>query len=761
MDAKHLVLVAMIGSAVTACGGGGGGGSGGGGGMSAGPGTPMVFRFEADHLDQVGAPAAHARGVTGEGVTIAIFDSGVRGSHQEFAGRLGPGFDATFDDEDPGNPNTINGNPLEASNDPYADASGHGTHVAGIALGANVGVAPGATLASYRLGDPIGIDNIKQALDHALARDDIAVINMSFGLSLGGNSPDDPERQRMITGITEQDWIFVNAAGNDDGDGVTGGGRYVDDPDFQGQVLIVGAVNANNEIAGYSSQAHATDDQWGEIIGVVEHFIVAPGQNCSAVGAPGADPHTCTLADPDTADNSYGNRRGTSFAAPVVTGAIALVRSLWPAMDGADVVDLLLETATDLGDPGFDSVYGAGLLNIEAALQPVGDPGAPAGGSTGARRARIAGSSLTYSRAFGDALAGTGAKLDTVMALDAYDRDFYYDLSATVGAHQRPLFDAGLALNRLTGGPANEMVLPGLRIAARYGGSYRGRDYGMVSLTREAVGLSYTLMQFSGRDYLPAGLDKLGVDAALLAPNALLDPALALADAGTRAALDVGLGGGWHFGASADTQHARAGIGANVDSATAVVGYRGVGLAVEASLGSIEERGSVFGTRGDGALSLAEGVETLVVGLTGRIDLTPRLALLGAWYHGEADLDQTASLFGTARGVTVDSAALGLHARLPRGHYAGAMVSQPLAVSGGSLPLNVPVGRVADLVVREVSRIGLAPEHRETDIELYYGLRFGPTGRAQVNLLRRVNPGHFGGAPAETVGTVSLSLNFN
>ena len=67
-----------------------------------------------------------------------------------------------------------------------------------------------------------------------------------------------------------------------------------------------------------------------------------------------------------------GDASGTSFAAPRVTGAAALVRHKFPNLTSPQLKQVLLQTATDLGDPGVDDVYGYGKLNIEGALSPIG-----------------------------------------------------------------------------------------------------------------------------------------------------------------------------------------------------------------------------------------------------------------------------------------------------------------------------------------------------------------------------------------------------
>jgi len=86
----------------------------------------------------------------------------------------------------------------------------------------------------------------------------------------------------------------------------------------------------------------------------MNYFIVAPGTNITSVDY--------------TTTDGYLSESGSSMATPQVSGAAALIKEKWPTMTAEQIANLLFCTATDLGDPGVDPVFGHGLLNIEAAL---------------------------------------------------------------------------------------------------------------------------------------------------------------------------------------------------------------------------------------------------------------------------------------------------------------------------------------------------------------------------------------------------------
>ena len=150
---------------------------------------------------------------------------------------------------------------------------------------------------------------------------------------------------QMRNSAVDNDAIFVFAAGND---GQTESGALsalpIAFPDLQGHFVNVIALNNYGTIAWYSNQCGITQN----------YCIAAPGSGW----------------DTDTQDYASG----TSFATPVISGAIATIKEAFPYMTSSQITALLFTTATDLGAPGIDSVYGWGVLDMEKATKPVGTP---------------------------------------------------------------------------------------------------------------------------------------------------------------------------------------------------------------------------------------------------------------------------------------------------------------------------------------------------------------------------------------------------
>jgi type VII secretion-associated serine protease mycosin len=253
----------------------------------------------------------------GAGVTVAVIDSGVWAGHPDLQGAVLPG-----------------ANVLGDGGDGRKDINGHGTQMASIiaARGRSggrgiLGIAPEAKILPVRPDDgPLLVsDAIKWSVDHGAK-----VINMSFVVLEDGQLAD------AVKQATASDVVLVAASGNDGQGGFEG--EY---PAAYPDVLGVGATDRDGKVASFSHHGPQVD-------------IVAPG----------ADIAMADLAS----SGSYAIGNGTSQAAAVVSGAAALIRSKYPELSAAQVVQRLTSTAVDKGPPGRDDAYGYGELDLMAAL---------------------------------------------------------------------------------------------------------------------------------------------------------------------------------------------------------------------------------------------------------------------------------------------------------------------------------------------------------------------------------------------------------
>lgn len=296
---------------------------------AAGPARADVVRDLQYWLDDYGI--RDAWNITrGAGVTIAVIDTGVDSSHPDLAGAVVAGTDMS-------GVGTADGlTPVGSEN------SRHGTMVASLAAARGsgpedgvIGSAPEASILSVSvlLGEE-GIDSDAQIADAVRwAVDNGAdIINMSLTRNTltWPTSWDDAFLYAM-----QNDVVVIAAAGN------RGSGTVeVGAPATMPGVLTVAGVDQNRRASAESSSQGIT-------IGVS-----APSE-----GLVGAVP-----------GGRHVSWNGTSGAAPIVAGIAALVRSAHPELDAVNVINRLVATATDVGSPGPDFIYGYGLVNAAAAI---------------------------------------------------------------------------------------------------------------------------------------------------------------------------------------------------------------------------------------------------------------------------------------------------------------------------------------------------------------------------------------------------------
>src|SRR5215218_5727197 len=290
------------------------------------PGDPFWAKSGAQQpLRLLRAPAGwelqHAAGAT-----VAVVDSGVDPDHPDLADRLLPGRDYVGGDLDP-------------RDDTIGDARGHGTQVAGIAAAATdngrgiAGVGWGARILPVKVLDRFGSgydSDIAAGMTWA-ADQGADVIN----LSLGG-AADSAVLRDAVDYAGGRGSAVVAAAGND-------GGRAISYPAAIPAVIAVSAGTRTGEPAYFSNHGPWVD-----------------------LSAPGYEVLTTDLVEGP--GEGYVFASGTSFAAPHVAGAAALVSAQHPDWSPAQVAGRLRSSAQDLGPPGIDPYHGAGRLDVAAAL---------------------------------------------------------------------------------------------------------------------------------------------------------------------------------------------------------------------------------------------------------------------------------------------------------------------------------------------------------------------------------------------------------
>ncbi|MCC6625839.1 MAG: S8 family serine peptidase [Chloroflexi bacterium] len=299
-----------------------------------GPNDPLYQGGNQWHLRLIDAAGAWAITTGDPSVLVAIVDSGLDPTHPDLAGKVIGGYDfiaETFTLTDPVGHGTAGASCSTANTD-----DGRGL----------AGLAPGVRLAAFRALGTQGGASFDVARGIIAAADAGArVINCSLGSSAPARSIQD-----ALAYADRKGAVVVVAAGN-------GGTARLSFPAAERGVIAVGATNWRDEVAAFSQRG--------------PHV---------AVSAPGAG----VLGARAGAEQAVVN--GTSFAAPIVSGVVALMLSVAPSLTPADVRRILEGTADDIGPAGFDPAAGWGRVNAARAVAA-----ARAGDTLPNRRAQIAG----------------------------------------------------------------------------------------------------------------------------------------------------------------------------------------------------------------------------------------------------------------------------------------------------------------------------------------------------------------------------------
>lgn len=294
--------------------------------------VPMIRADEVWELTD-----GFGRNITGEGISIAIIDTGVDYNHPDLKDNYVGGFDFVNNDDDP------------------LDDNGHGTHCAGIALGTGnhsggvyVGAAPDAELYAYKVLDDEGegyeswfiqgVEKAQDPNDDGNTSDHINIISISAGNPSG--HPDDPI-SISVDNAVESGIVVVAAAGNN-GDGGYG---TVNSPGCARKSICVGAIYKNNMMFSRSSRGPTS-------IGTLKPDVVAPG--CYIVSALASG----TNFGYDEISGYYTHADGTSMACPHVAGVAALLLQGQPGWSPDEIKMAIRNTADDIGYDHRTQGYG-------------------------------------------------------------------------------------------------------------------------------------------------------------------------------------------------------------------------------------------------------------------------------------------------------------------------------------------------------------------------------------------------------------------
>ena len=719
----------------------------------------------SDGVNFHGAITAYQAGATGQGILAGVIDDGIDQDSPEFAGRISSA------SADVAGSRGING---EGS---------HGTNVAQILLGAKndagtMGIAFNANLLVLRADQPGSCatedpsndesgclfpeNAIAAGLDRAVTAG-ARVVN----ISLGGGDPPGATLRGAVARATAAGIIVILSAGNE-GD-TTAGGNDPNNPEpfaqgmrdaGGGLVIIAGSVDENGVSSGFSNRA-------GIYAG---SYLAALGEDVCCAYKDGVI---------ETQGSFVFVISGTSFAAPQIAGAVALLAQAFPNLSSQQIVQLLYQSARDAGVVGDDGVYGQGVLDIARAFQPMG-----ATTLAGTATAVHLGSALgMLGGAMGD--AGTGRSGSTIgLVADGFGRAFSVDFGQSL-APRRPDFKLSGAIGGLVRQQSAASHTTALSLitapGASGGDALAGLSFYDAQRARTLAASMVTRLDARTRIGFAAGRGTSGLLAgergdsglAMLIGDGAHDGLGFAASPGVGAVLrhnmtthqyvSIVLEDGWVAGSRwQDDPLLRYRSGR--DSR-----YQRVGAAWDARFGParaalggswLRESDSLLGAR-LGPVFGAGGATSLVGDASLGVELSRGWSLSGAWRQMWTRPDRGGLVAGGALWSSAFSFDIAKEGLVRPGDRAALRFAQPLRVAHGGIDLLLPVAHDYASGRTDFGRrsYNLAPSGRELVVEASYALSlFG--GDLIANTWWRQDPGHIAAMPHDKGAAVRFTLGF-
>ena len=754
--------------------------------------SALATEFETDEYDAMGALAminassAYARGATGAGVAVGVIDSGVYEEHIEFSQGSDNKVEYAGSDYSSGSPRSD-------------DAIGHGTLVAGIiaanrdgsevSSGINMhGVAFDASILAYEIPlgsgsgpyDPLELAQINFSDDNYFANrfntmaDQVDIINLSFGFS-GVVTSYTAAQVESAFGLTidalaqqnksrSERSIFVFSAGNAWND-IDDEGNTVDAdspelmpglpylfPELKDHMLAVAAVDDSGEIAFYSNRCGVAAD----------YCLVAPGGG-DGDGNGNVETHeriwgpTPPESDAEVGAHYYGGAIGTSFAAPVVSGSLALLKQMFPTVGNHELAARLLTTADKTGIYSDSSIYGQGLLDLDAATRPVGALGVANGNNLNSGLSDIGASTISVSGAgLGNSLV-SALQGHNMALFDQQGFPFLRDASQLV--HQSQPRSAASRLQH-----REQQLSNGTRL--QLGKSSSLVDYQGSGLQSDYLALQFdsslgtsasnqnSIDRFMGINANPGWFFGVYADATVTPDQSSDDssfaaPWLSFARNGwsSGGAVDLGLGDlslgklrigmfeGSQFKSSA-ADNLSTGLREN-NSHGSLLEYAlwSPAFSINFQRGFITEDDSLLGASLGQNLGKLQNNGTEFFGLNGHVQFNSNWQGIFAVYTGttENGLAENGGLFNLDKSINSNSWSLGLNSSpdWQTDDRLSISLHQPLRVQSGQGSLQLATGRSVDRqVTYETIDFNLQPKGREQQLELLYQFKLGDISAA-------------------------------
>lgn len=733
--------------ALTACGGGGGGGGGDDGDGGRGPGDAGAFRTQeflaSGGLDQIRAAEGFAK-ITGaqggEGVRIAVIGKGIDGAHPD----LNVDQRGAFDNE------ALRTDRLTTAIAGVAAAGANGNGIQGVAFNADLvdlqadsATTPGVfdtgrvrrsilAAAGEPAGDPDG-----------LFESDIILIGLEQDLTFGLDQD---------TGLQPYGAAFAEAR-NRGKIAITSTGTFIPGNGSQFATLdanifstvntfgiVVASVDANNQLSANSLAC-------GQVFAFC---VVAPGEGITST-VPGG---------------GTGQVSSSAVAAGFVAGAAAVIKAAFPGISEIEIRNRILGTTTDLGAPGLDQTFGAGLVNLENALAPQGDLFVPDLTSIDGQAFEVTTTSLSLGPGF--SLDGNGRDLlSRAVVLDDQDFPFGFDLSGAQSVQDRPTGLASFVASGPSISHAETTSFGTLSFSAADSASAtyddlhdaaffssdtalkRQDEPPQIKLTSGSEDGFSSFLSLNGGGNTDAGLSAAlsSRDAELFQQGSFFSAFETIAGQQSGAGTSFDLDDATNLTLSAFTSD---GQGDDADAALQKIELtrKTIGdIELRLGYGWLQEDDGFLGSQSGGAFGVASSGDSQFFTASILAPVTDGFSLFGSYTRGEASISTgRTSLLSDWSDAEVESFGIGMIAKdlATESDSLTLMAGQPLRVEKASATLTVPTGRTEEGgVLSDSERVDLAPEARELALEATYSVDVSDDGaNLALGTFLRLNPDH-------------------
>ncbi len=615
----------------------------------------------------------------------------------------------------------------------------------------------------------------------AMLNDNVLAVNMSVGMvasdslnasNINENLNDETVDKGMLeayqeiihsykdvkneyTGEMNKDgMIIVKAAGNDN----------YSQPDLYSGIKLITSTFDNPNNSPYSSYSDlmmltvvSVDvnlDNNGDVIGYEKSsFSNACGVTANyCIAAPGGnevDATTMNLVYSVGQPNLYSGyvgMGGTSQAAPVVTGSIAFLKGAFPYMTSSNIIDLLMNTANKTASDYNENIYGAGLLDLGAAVTTYVPIKEGAGVTTVSGNTFNSGyvdlntTNLTVTSTFKNAVLKALPK--SITAFDKYSRPFDLPTSnyitVTHGGYKTLKNDV---FNIMRKSKVTEIKDGNMTFSFMDSMNTNGLGFANA---KYKVGKNTAGFYFS---------ENTKYDANNYFKGDLKNPFMSFNSAyGIHNTIDFNNGIGIKFEAVtgenglydgdysfSDTSFKKQAYALNTE--LQLLKNENFGFSI--SSGMLYEDEAVLGMNGTGAFDVS-GSNTYNTGITASWFVTPKLTLSGSYYQGFTQSKSFASNLLKTSDLTSESFAFDANYKWNKDVDFGFQLSSPLRIRNGSLAVNFPSGRdnFSDTIYRDIYKASLKPEAREYKFSVYMNNDFSENLSFRSSFDVRVNPEH-------------------